>query len=278
VSLQDVAVWPLAGTDWRHPTLGGFAFLEWINGVYHPGVDLNSLYGGWGTGCNVDQGAAVVAPEDLIIRWRGYSVTISGRGFGHHTWAEGQQSGRWLHFCHLDGQPSLPIGTFAPRGTGLGLCGRTAGWECAHLHFEATFTAPPNDQWDYWPMGWGKAMVAAFYQDPYAYLLSVSQPAPGPIPIPPLPEDPEEPMDEPLLTDAELAHKLMPEVWGAYYPGDGGVGHAIPTRWRQELRAGRDLGPPLDHEQDVPDVPDAKYQQFQRGVLVFRDGKTSLVG
>lgn len=89
-------------------------------------------------------------------------------------------------------------------------------------------------------------------------------------------------MDEPVLSDGELAHKQMALEWGAFYPGDGGVDFAIPRRWRDELRLGNQLGSPVGPEEAVPDVADAVSQPFQHGRIYARkvgdDWKTSLVG
>jgi hypothetical protein len=57
------------------------------------------------------------------------------------------------------------------------------------------------------------------------------------------------------------------------------VDFAIPKRWRAEFRLGNQLGRPRGPEVDVPDVPGARQQEFEDGVVViYRDGKTSLVG
>jgi hypothetical protein len=100
-------------------------------------------------------------------------------------------------------------------------------------------------------------------------------------PPPPLPTEPEEEgmelLDEPVLEDAELAHKLMPEVWGEFFD-PAAVDHAIPQRWRYEYRRRNQLGKPLGPEKDVPDVPGARYQDFERGQIVYRNGRTSLNG
>ena len=79
-----------------------------------------------------------------------------------------------------------------------------------------------------------------------------------------------------LLNDAEVAHKLMPVLWGEHYTDPT---FAIPQRWIAELRAGNYLGRPLGGEQTIPDVDGATFQEFSTGkIVVYRNGQTSLTG
>jgi murein DD-endopeptidase MepM/ murein hydrolase activator NlpD len=255
------ALMPLEGASRVAPLLGGYAFAEHqSNGVYHPAVDLNA--GGSG---DADLGKPVRTPTDGVVRavlpWDGFSA-----GFGNHVWLEATD-GHWLHLAHLH-TLACHEGERLARGALVGTCGKTGNWQWAHTHWEVTYAKPSS--WMQWPTGWSKDRVLAAYMDPFAYL-AATWPAPSETGE----GNPE--MEEPVLSDAELAHKAQAQEWGEFYPGDAAIDFAIPARWRAELRQGRQLGKPLGPEEDIPDVPGARSQAFQFGRIYYRDGRTTLI-
>jgi murein DD-endopeptidase MepM/ murein hydrolase activator NlpD len=238
-----LSLWPLTGTARVDPLQGGYAFMQWTGEEYHPGVDLNA--GGF---CSADAGAAVVAPVGMTARYVGWHVTPTGRGFGWHLWAQAD-TGHWLHFCHLQEPPSALEWARVERGQTFGLCGRTAGWGCEHLHFEVTHTQPAG--WDQWPRGWSRGRVEATYVDPFAYLAATSAASPVQ----------EEPM--PILNDAQLV-AVQAGAWGDLWQFTQ-PDFAIPKAWRAEVQAGRHPGRPVTGEQPVPDGSGAVVQWFETG-------------
>ena len=78
-----------------------------------------------------------------------------------------------------------------------------------------------------------------------------------------------------VLSDAELEHEVRPTLWGALYV-PGTVDFAIPARWRAELRKGNNLGAPLNGEELLPSG--GTLQRFERGVIFYKNGATSLSG
>lgn len=82
-------------------------------------------------------------------------------------------------------------------------------------------------------------------------------------------------METPVLSDAELEHEVRPTLWGALYV-PGTVDFAIPARWRAELRKGNNLGAPLNGEELLPSG--GTLQRFERGVIFYKNGATSLSG
>lgn len=256
------ALMPLDGAVRAAPLLGGYAFAErQSDGVYHPGVDLNA-----GSSGDADLGAPVRTPADVIVRkvlpWDGHTT-----GFGNHVWLEATD-GHWLHLCHLH-TLACQEGERLSRRTLVGTCGKTGNWQFAHTHWEVLYQQPTS--WTQWPTGWSKDRVLAEYMDPFAYLAATWPGAEE------TGEDTPE-MEEPVLNDAELAHKLQAKLWGNYF-SDATVDFAIPTRWRAEFRKGNQLGRPVGPETDVPDVTGAVFQEFDSGkVIVYRDGRTSLIG
>lgn len=238
--------WPLAGTAAVDPTQGGYGFLEWTGDTYHPGVDLNA-----GGLCDADAGAAVSAPIGMSVVYAGWHVTSTGRGFGNHLWAKAD-TGHYLHVCHLQAPPSCAVGDYLPRGRVFGLCGKTQGWGCSHVHFEVRHAPPPNGDWNYWPQGQAKAAVEAQYLDPFMYLAATSA-------------DPEQEQETgmPILSEAQLV-AVQAGSWGNYWL-PGAEDFAIPKAWRAEVQAGRPPGRPVTGEQDVPDGSGAKVQWFETG-------------
>ncbi len=241
--------WPLAGTASVDPTQGGYTYVQWTGDVYHPGVDLNA--GGF---CAADAGAAVLAPVGVSVVHVGYHVTSSGRGFGHHVWGKAD-TGHWLHFCHLQAAPSCAAGEYVPRGRVFGLCGKTAGWGCEHVHFEVRHARPPGDDWGFWPTGQAKATVAAQYVDPCMYLAATS----------PAAADPGEEVSQamPILSEAQLV-AVQAGAWGDLW-AQVQPDFAIPKAWRVEVQAGRSPGRPVTPEQPLPDGSGAMVQFFETG-------------
>lgn len=239
-----LSLWPLAGTASVDPLQGGFGFLQWTGDTWHPGVDLNA--GGF---CSADAGAPVLAPVGLTVRYVGWHQTSTGRGFGHHLWAQAD-TGHWLHFCHLQQAPSCTEGEYLPRRRVFGLCGKTQGWDCEHLHFEVRHARPPNGDWGYWPQGQAKATVAAQYVDPFMYLSATST-------------DPTQETDMPILTDAQLV-AVQAGAWGEHWQFTQ-PDFAIPTAWRVEVQAGRHPGRPVTGEQPIDDGSGAVVQWFETG-------------
>lgn len=157
---------PLEGLDLstRPRTLqGGYDYLQLTeDGVYHPGLDLNS-----GNTADADCGKALIAVRRSVVRYSGWHVTASGRGFGNHTWLE-TDTGHFLGYCHAAmGLPSE--GTVFQPGQPFGVCGKTVGWGACHCHFVVR-DIPPGD-WTEWVSGWTYQRVAREYRDPYAWLL-----------------------------------------------------------------------------------------------------------
>jgi murein DD-endopeptidase MepM/ murein hydrolase activator NlpD len=240
-----LSLWPLAGTARVDPLQGGWGFMQWTGEEYHPGVDLNA--GGF---CAADAGAGVLAPVAMTVRYVGWHVTSTGRGFGWHLWAQAD-TGHWLHFCHLQAPPACAVGEPLPRGHVFGLCGKTAGWGCEHLHFEVTHHRPAA--WDQWPRGWSKARVEATYLDPFAYLAAAS--------VAPAAPAEEEPM--PILNDAQLV-AVQAGAWGDLWQHTH-PDFAIPTAWRSEVQAGRPPGRPVTGEQPLDDGSGAVVMWFETG-------------
>jgi N-acetylmuramoyl-L-alanine amidase len=238
-----LSLWPLAGTARVDQTQGGWGFMDWTGDEWHPGVDLNA--GGF---CAADAGAGIVAPVGFTCRYRGRHVTSTGRGFGWHLWGETNDD-FWLHFCHLQEAPSCLVWEHVERGRVFGLCGKTLGWDCEHLHFEVTHKRPAS--WDQWPRGWTRAQVEAVYVDPFAYLAATSAARPVQ----------EEPM--PILNDAQLI-SIQAGAWGEHWQQTD-PDFAIPKAWRAEVQAGRHPGRPTTGEQDIPGTDGGKVMWFSTG-------------
>ena len=225
---------PLQGVDANNPRMGGYGWLSptdyAANGVpqtLHPGVDLNSGSGD----CNSDEGAGVVAPLAGVVR----AVLYSQSGEGNHVWLElddwALPGPTWMHVDHLlrvdcyEGQRLSPGERFA-------LCGRSGGWDCAHLHLELLPAAPAQGYYQ-WPYGWSRAQVEAAYYEPRAWWDAASAKVQG---------APEEAVTM-ILSGAQAA-TVQAVVWGRYWD-PGAADHAIPTSWRDEWRRGVWRGAPL---------------------------------
>lgn len=100
-------------------------------------------------------------------------------------------------------------------------------------------------------------------------------PAPVPIPTPvPIEEDDVLPNDTPVLTDDELEKQYRALLWGPHYI-DGTADFAIPARWKQLVREGRDPGTPMGPEMSVQGQ-DWVAQRFERLTITYRNGRTSV--
>lgn len=147
--------------------MGGYNWLSLTDGgaTYHPGLDLNS-----GSSCNADEGAAVVAMLQGVIRatlyWDGYSM-----GEGNHLWYEVDDpcspGSTFVHHDHLS-SIQVEVGQRVMPGDLLGTCGRTGGWDCAHLHTEWC-NGPPDTGWWQWPKWWTRGSVEEAYWNPYTW-------------------------------------------------------------------------------------------------------------
>jgi hypothetical protein len=251
---------PLQGLDPANVLQGGYGWLDYTDGgmTLHPGLDLNA-----GGSCNADEGLGVVAPLAGIVRalfsWNG-----STPGEGNHAWVELDDpclpGPTWFHVDHLldisvvTGQRLLP-------GQPIGLCGRTGGWDCAHGHCE-WLTGPPQDGYWQWPYGWSRGQVEQAYWNPWSWwsaatalvLAESNQPIP--------PEVVE------VLSDWEITHWLMPDLWqwaGVPYNPEGLTSKA----WLQELREGRYRGRPRTADRGYGDGR-GDWAEFDGGVVVTR--------
>lgn len=161
VTVNDRLFAPLAGLNPNDVSQGGYTWLSVTDGgaTFHPGVDLNS-----GGSCNADEGASVVSPLASITR----SVLYSASGEGNHIWLEIDDpcspGPTYVHFDHMLSIES-GVGQRNPAGAYLGQCGRTGGWDCAHLHTEFLKGPPSNGYWQ-WPYGWSRQQVENEYYQP----------------------------------------------------------------------------------------------------------------
>lgn len=252
---------PLQGVNPADVLQGGYAFLDVTDGgaTLHPGADLNS-----GGSCNADEGLLVVAPLAGVVRavlpWDGYRS-----GEGNHVWVELDDpclpGPTWLHVDHLFdiacvvGQPLLP-------GEPIGLCGRTGGWDCAHLHTELLNGPPRYGYWQ-WPYGWSRAQVEAAYWKPSEWWSAATALvlAEGKQPIPP--------EVVAMLSDWEVLNWVMPDLWAwaqvAYNP------EALSSKaWLAELRAGRYRGRPRTTDREYGDPVRGAWAEYDGGVVVTR--------
>jgi hypothetical protein len=251
---------PLQGLASNDVLQGGYGFLDVTDGgaTLHPGADLNS-----GGACNADEGLLVVAPLAGTVRavlpWDG-----SSSGEGNHVWAELDDpclpGPTWLHVDHLldlacaVGQPLLP-------GEPIGRCGRTGGWDCAHLHTELLRGPPRSGYWQ-WPYGWSRAQVEAAYWKPSDWWAAatalVLAEAGEPIP----------PEVVAMLSDWEVLNWVMPDLWAwaglAYDP------EALTSKaWLAELREGRYRGRPRTAARPYGDGR-GDWVEHDAGVVVTR--------
>ena len=154
---------PLEYVDPSDPLQGGYGFLDWTDGgmTPHPGADLNS-----GGSCDSDLGVEVVASVAGVVLaalpWDGHTP-----GEGSHLWVYYDDpvciEPAYGHFDHLAAFAVYEGQRFAA-GEPLGRCGKTGGWQCAHLHCELLRIKPQS--WWQWPYGWSTAQVQGTYFSP----------------------------------------------------------------------------------------------------------------
>jgi murein DD-endopeptidase MepM/ murein hydrolase activator NlpD len=261
---------PLSMLDPTDVLMGGYGWLDPTDGgaTPHPGVDLNSPHGGSGTGCNADEGLPVVAPVAGVVRatifWDG-----STPGEGNHCWIEldaPEQSWTgattWLHVDHLK-MIYCGVGGRLAAGDPIGTCGRSGGWDCAHLHCELARARPAS--WWQWPYGWSRAQVEAAYYSPVEWFratvtLAGAMHGGGT-------------QEMAILSGAQQA--AIATALFAPYPFNPDT--AIGGGWLAEWRAGRYRGPPTAEEQDVPEdtaagKPKGRFQPFELGCGVWLPG------
>jgi hypothetical protein len=249
---------PLVGVNPNDVLSGGYGWLDWTDGgvTPHPGLDLNS-----GSGGNADCGLPVCAPVDCVVEavlpWTG------GSGEGNHLWLRTEDNRcvapAWVHYDHLQAI-HVGVGQVVLAGQTVALCGATGGWDWCHLHLELAKERPAS--YFQWPYAWSRAQVEAAYHDPSAwYWATVAKAGEG---APP----PEEVLE--VLNDWELAHWIMPELWGwagiAYNP------EALTSKaWLEELRQGRYRGRPRTADRPYGEGDRAgHWAEFEAGCVVTR--------
>src|SRR5262245_24647670 len=276
ITVNDRLYAPLQGLDPNDVRLGGYGWLsptDYVGGVpqtLHPGVDLNSGTGG----CNSDEGAGVVAPLGAIVRqvlwWDG------SPGEGTHVWLEGDDpclpGPTWWHFDHLL-DVLVAVGQRLAPGDPVGLCGRSGGWDCAHLHVE-TLKGPPQYGWWQWPYGWSRGQVERAYYDPSAWWAAATALvlAEGEQPIPPEVVT--------VLEDWQVKGWILASLYtqaGIGYNPDSGTAQA----WCDRLRQGHYPGRPRSPEQPYGEGDErGVWVEFEAGACLYRlrDGQVSWNG
>lgn len=257
VTVDDRLFAPLAGLNPNDVTQGGYSWLSPTDGgmTYHPGVDLNA-----GGSCNADEGSAVVAPLAGVVR----STLYSAYGEGNHVWVELDDpccpGPTWLHLDHLQ-RVDVAVGQRVAAGGAIGTCGRTGGWDCAHLHTEFLKGPPAKGYWQ-WPYGWSRAQVEDAYFRPASWWQAASALvlAEGQQPIPPEVVS--------MLSDWEMLNWVMPDLWG--WAGVGYNPESLTAKaWLQELREGRYRGRPRTDDRPYGDGR-GHWAEFSSGVVVTR--------
>jgi murein DD-endopeptidase MepM/ murein hydrolase activator NlpD len=248
-------------------TQGGYSWLSITDGgmTYHPGVDLNA-----GGSCNADEGLAVVAPLAGVVR----STLYAASGEGNHLWFEIDDpccpGPTWLHLDHLQ-RIDAAVGGRVPAGGNLGTCGRTGGWDCAHLHTEFVQGKPANGYWQ-WPYGWSRAQVEDAYWQPLVWWNAASALA--------LAEGGRPPPEEVVMamSDWELKHWVLGTLYewaGIEFNPESGIAQA----WVDATRAGAYPGRPRTGERPFGAPVSGVWQECEQQLLIWKnDGTTSWRG
>ena len=251
---------PLEGVNPADVLMGGYAFLDWTDNGHtrHPGADLNAGAGD----CNADEGLGVVAPLGGVVR----AIRYAAAGEGNHVWLELDDpllpGPTWMHVDHLFDVTCREGQRLGP-GEPIGLCGRSGGWSCAHLHLEL-LKGPPHDGYGQWPYGWSQAQVEAAYYRPLTWwqaatarvLADANQPIPPEVVA--------------MLSDWELLNWVMPDLWG--WAGVPYNPEALTSKaWLKELREGRYRGRPRTADRPYGEGDAAgHWAEFDAGVVVSR--------
>jgi hypothetical protein len=249
--------------------MGGYGWLSYTdNGMTrHPGLDLNS-----GSGCNDDEGALVVAPLAMIVR----AVLYAPSGEGNHVWAEVDDpccpGPTFLHVDHLQSVYAT-VGQRLVPGESFGGCGRTGGWDCAHLHTELT-KGPPSQGWWMWPYGWSQAQVEAEYWNPHEWWKAATALVYAETAQPPPPEVVE------TMTDWQLINWVLgPMYEWQGLAGEFNAGSGICKTWVAALRAGHYPGRPRTGERPFGSPQEGVWQECEQQLLVYKsDGEMSWQG
>ena len=264
VNVQGRLFAPLQGLNPADVLQGGYGWLDATDGgaTRHPGADLNS-----GGSCNADEGLPVVAPLAGVVRrllyWNG-----SSSGEGNHLWLEllddVAPGPTWVHFDHLQAF-AVGEGQRVEPGQVVGYCGRSGGWDCAHLHTEF-LPAPPAQGWSQWPYQWSQAQVEAAYYQPSAWWTAAAANVAGAPPE--------------VVTMLLEGWQLKGWVLAALYAQAGvpfNPDSATANAWCDELHRGVYRGRPRGEEHQIED---GVWQEYESGVVVWRqsDGAVSWNG
>lgn len=147
-------------------TWAGYSFLQWTGDTFHPGLDYN-----YGNG-DADKGKPVYCVAngyvEKILKWDNVTKGFGNHVFIKHTMPDGTIL--YSHYCHLD-TISCSEGVDIDYGAQIGTCGKSGGWEWAHLHFE--LRKPIGKGYEFWPKpkdGYSKEWIAENYYNPYIYI------------------------------------------------------------------------------------------------------------
>jgi hypothetical protein len=267
VTVNDRLFAPLQGLNPNDVSQGGYTWLSVTDGgaTLHPGIDLNA-----GGACQADEGAGVVSPLAGVVR----AIRYAASGEGNHIWLELDDAccpgPTWLHVDHLlsvecdEGQRLSP-------GERFSACGRTGGWDCAHLHTEF-LKGPPAQGYSQWPYGWSRAQVEAAYYQPSAWWNAATALVYAEGAQPPPPEV------VMAMNDFELTNYVLAQLYEwASIPFDPDSG--IAKTWVAAMRAGHYPGRPRTGERPYGEPLAGVWAEFDLGVLVWKpDGTMSWTG
>jgi len=261
---------PLEGLVANDVLQGGYAFLDWTdNGnTRHPGSDLNAGSGD----CNADEGLLVVAPLGGVVR----AIRYAASGEGNHVWLELDDpllpGPTWMHVDHLFDVSCREEQRLGP-GEPIGLCGRSGGWSCAHLHLEL-LKGPPQSGYGQWPYGWSQAQVEAAYYQPLAWWQAATARVLA---------DANEPIPPEVITvlqEWQVRSWILGPLYAAagipYNPESGTA-----AAWVQRLRDGHYPGRPRTAEQPYGEGDQrGVWVEYEHGCLLYRigDGQASWNG
>lgn len=246
---------PLADCVPSDALMGGYAYLDrTVDGVFHPGADLNSRGAG-----DADLGAPVMAAVDGVVEFVRH---WDGRSTGYGTYVVVRTESpytpeTWLQHCHLD-RVLVAGGQRVAAGAQLGTCGKTGFQTWAHLHWEVCHARKPT--WDSWPYGWSVEQIERYWLRPADWFWAVVAAA--------MAGQGGSDVDVSVLNGAQQ-HAVMVALWGSYPLN---MDAAIPKVWLSEWTAGRYRGRPVSDEQPVPpseDRPGGVFQVFEGGCAVW---------